>query len=153
MWNKRSAGVTLIELVVAIVIIGVALAGMVAAFTRGDRASADPVISQQMAVAAEGLMEEILLKRFGPASGAAKRIDFTTVFDYDGYPVGNAKGIVDVEGTAVPGLEQYSVKVQVSKVTLAGLTAEDAAAIRIEVTNANRPPSESLVLTGWRTKP
>lgn len=150
MWNKRSAGVTLIELVVAIVIIGVALAGMVAAFTRGDRASADPVISQQMAVAAEGLMEEILLKRFGPASGAAKRIDFTTVFDYNGY---NAKGIVDVEGTAVPGLEQYSVNVKVTKVTLAGLTADDAVAIRIEVTNANRPPSESLVLTGWRTKP
>jgi MSHA pilin protein MshD len=148
MWNKRSAGVTLVELVVAIVIIGIALAGMVAAFTRGDRASADPVVNQQMAVVAEGLMEEILLKPFGPKTGAAKRIDFATVGDYEGYA---AAGIVDIEGTAVPGLGEYSVKVTVRNVTLPGLTAGDTAAVSVSVTNTNM--RNGFTLTGWRTAP
>ena len=44
----RRAGVTLIELIVALVIMGVALAGMVAVYTATTRASVDPVIVQQM---------------------------------------------------------------------------------------------------------
>jgi MSHA pilin protein MshD len=65
MWSRytRSAGVTLVELIVALVIMGVALAGMVAVYASTTRASVDPVIVQQMQAIADNMMEEILLKR------------------------------------------------------------------------------------------
>ena len=59
---RRSAGVTLVELIVALVIMGVALAGMVAVYTATTRASVDPVIVQQMQAIADNMMEEILMK-------------------------------------------------------------------------------------------
>jgi MSHA pilin protein MshD len=147
MWNKRSAGVTLIELIVAIVIMAIALAGMVAVFTRTDRASVDPVISQQMAIVAEGMMEEILLKPFGTDANPApaQRSLFAKVQDYNGYA---RNGIVDVEGNAVAGLESYGVQVAVLKTVLAQVPDTKALKIRITVVHAGAP---DFVLTGWRT--
>jgi MSHA pilin protein MshD len=154
MWNKRQAGVTLIELIVAIVIVGVALAGMVAAFTRIDRASVDPVISQQMAIIAEGMMEEILSKDFGNSAGdgPAARIAATKVSNYAGY---KSTGIVDVEGNAIAGLSSYSVVVAIAHPAganvLQSVPANDT--WRIEVTVGNKNISDTFKLVGWRTKP
>jgi MSHA pilin protein MshD len=153
MWNRRSAGVTLIELIVAIVIVGVALAGLLAAFSRTDRASVDPVITQQMAIVAEGFMEEILLKQVnGAPARPALRSDYTHVAHYAGY---TAKGVVDVEGNAVPGLELYGVSVAVAQPTAAqalpNVPAADTLRIQVTVTHANDPAGVTLV--GWRTGP
>ena len=60
--RARVAGVTLIELIVTLVIVGAALAGMVAVFASTTRASVDPVVVQQMQAIADNMMEEILLK-------------------------------------------------------------------------------------------
>ena len=48
-------GVTLVELIVAVVIISVALAGVLAAFNASVRGSADPMVSKQMTSIAEAL--------------------------------------------------------------------------------------------------
>src|SRR5688572_9824280 len=64
MCPDRSLGVTLIELVVFIVIVGVAMAGLFAAFNTITAASADPQVRKQMLAIAESLMEEIQLKPF-----------------------------------------------------------------------------------------
>lgn len=162
MWNKRmqhtrNGGVTLVELIVAIVIVAVALAGAVATFTRTDRASVDPVIVRQMATIADGLMEEILLKPFSNDAKTAptQRIDFAKVEDYNKYGE-NKTGIVDVEGVAVPGLERYSVLVTVrgklqGSDTLTAVPGADTLKIVVTVTHPNVP--ESFTLTGWRTRP
>jgi len=89
----RSAGVTLVELVVALVIMGVALAGVVAVYASTTRASVDPVIVQQMQAIADNMMEEILLKPYapGPAAGAGAggaRVNFDDVRDYNSYGQG-----------------------------------------------------------------
>lgn len=150
MWNKRAAGVTLVELVVAIVIVAVALAGMVAAFSRGDRASVDPVVTQQMAMIAEGMMEEILLKPFGSDSAAppaAGRIAFAKVADYAGY---GSVGVFDIEGNAVPGLARYKVGVKVGDAGLTQVAANESLKITVRVTAEG---AADVVLTGWRTKP
>jgi MSHA pilin protein MshD len=59
-----SAGVTLIELVVFIVILGVAMAGLFAAFNTITAASADPQVRKQVLAIAESLMDEVQLMPF-----------------------------------------------------------------------------------------
>jgi MSHA pilin protein MshD len=58
---ERARGVTLIELVVFIVIVGVAVAGLFAAFNTITAASADPQVRKQVLAIAESLMEEVQL--------------------------------------------------------------------------------------------
>jgi MSHA pilin protein MshD len=163
MWSRytRSAGVTLVELVVALVIMGVALAAVVAVYASTTRASVDPVIVQQMQAIADNMMEEVLLKPYapGPAPGAGAggaRVNFDDVRDYDGY--GQAiQGIRDVEGNAMPGLERYTVLVTVTPTALTNIPNTDALQIVVRVsvngsaTNTSLPAP--IVLTGWRTNP
>nr|WP_314538959.1 type II secretion system protein [uncultured Massilia sp.] len=157
MSNKREAGVTLIELIVAIVIVGIALAGVVAAFARTDRASVDPVVTQQMAIVAAGMMEEILLKDFANANAKpAARTAYTQAADYNGY---KSIGIVDAEGNAVPGLSAYDVAVEVGNPdpahALQGVPTADTLRIQVTVTNrmSESKDRDPVVLTGWRTRP
>lgn len=158
MSSKRMAGVTLVELIVAIVIIGTALAGLVAAFTRANLASTDPVITQQMLAIGEGMMEEVLLKPFDKpedAAAATVRAQFNHVRDYD--PVDDANpgyassGIVDIDGEPIAGLEDYgvSVRVESSGVALTGVPAGKALRVTVTVSHGDR----RLSLTGWRTSP
>ena len=64
MSTKPCRGVTLIELVVFIVIVGVAMAGLFAAFNTITAASADPQVRKQVLAIAESLMEEVQLMPF-----------------------------------------------------------------------------------------
>jgi MSHA pilin protein MshD len=152
MWSRytRSAGVTLVELIVALVIMGVALAGMVAVYTATTRSSVDPVIVQQMQAIADNMMEEILMKPFAPGPGTGARINFDDVRDYDGYGK-DMTGIRDVEGNVIPGLERYSVLVEARTAALPGV-ATQGDAVRVVVT-VSTPGADPVVLTGWRTNP
>ena len=64
MSTKRARGVTLVELVVFIVIVGVAMAGLFAAFDTITKASADPQVRKQVLAIAESLMDEVALMPF-----------------------------------------------------------------------------------------
>lgn len=158
MSSRRMAGLTLVELIVAIVIIAVALGGLVAALTRANLASADPVITRQMLAVAEGMMEEVLLKPFAIApdeAAAPTRAQFNDVRDYDRvddvHPGYASSGIRDIEGEPVPGLEDYGVSVRVESngVALSGVAAGDALRVTVTVSHGGR----RLALTGWRTSP
>lgn len=146
MSTKRQRGVTLIELIVALTIVAIAVAGMMAAFTRSTAASADPMVTKQMAAVAETLMEEIQLKPFAPADqSGTSRSDFNDVFDYNGY---GPTAVVDISGNPVTGLEKYTVTVAVTKVALTGIVADDAYRIEVSVKHGN----DTFTLYGWRTK-
>jgi len=75
--KKRQRGVTLIELVIFIVIVGIGLAGILQMLNLSTRMSADPVRRKQALLMAEGLLEEVELARFtycdptDPNAGAA----------------------------------------------------------------------------------
>ena len=147
MLNKRQAGVTLVELIVAMVIIAVGIGGMTQAFVSTSENSADPLVYKQMVVVAEGMMEEILLKPFDdpdPAVTETAREQFTHVSAFHNYGK-DVEGIKDVNGAAIPGLEKYSVLVAISGVTLTG--SVPALRITVTVTRAGY----AYVLTGWRT--
>jgi MSHA pilin protein MshD len=62
--HLRQRGVTLIELVIFIVIVGIGLAGIVQMLNLSTRLSADPVRRKQALLMAEGLLEEVELARF-----------------------------------------------------------------------------------------
>ncbi|MBT9595333.1 MAG: type II secretion system protein [Vitreoscilla sp.] len=145
--HRREAGFTLVEMIVAIVILGVGLAGVMLAFSTAARASADPVVHQQMLAIAEEMMEEIQLKPYASASNSAPagcaRDTYNDVGDYQGYATSGQ--ICTVDGVAIAELASYSVSVGVATGSLAGV----AAARRITVTVSRG--SDSLALTGWRT--
>jgi MSHA pilin protein MshD len=140
---------TLVELMIAIIVIGVGLAGVLSAFSATTRGSADPLVNQQLLAIAEEMMVEIQLKPFTAAANAAsagcERKPFNDVADYDGYSTVASKKICTLDGTAIPSLAGYAVSVQVQTATLGAVAA--AKRISITVTRGN----DSLVLVGWRT--
>lgn len=151
MWNKRQAGVTLVELIVAIVIIGIAVAGVLQVFNVGAIASTDPIVTKQLRAVAEGMMDEIQRQPFavtantGTPSNACARNTFNDVLDYNGYAPGY---ICLVTGDAVPALAGMTITVEVASIAdLTGIAAADT--YRIKVTT--NKGTNSFALTGWRT--
>jgi MSHA pilin protein MshD len=138
---------TLVEMVLAIVVVSVGLAGVLIAFSTVTRGSADPVVAQQMLAIAEEMLEEIELKPYAVAANTAPaacaRNTYNDTLDYNGYA--SSGQICNIDGTAIAALAGYSVQVTVQAGTLAGV----AAARRIAVTVTRG--SLSLTLTGWRT--
>jgi MSHA pilin protein MshD len=116
--RRRERGVTLVELIVAIAVIGVGVAGILKVMDVTTRSSADPMLVQQAQLIAESYLEEILLKKFVdpdtdtvcPAREAS-RADYDNVCDYSG--LSDNAGAISQLGTAVPGLERYNVSVTV----------------------------------------
>ncbi len=145
---NRQAGMTLVELVIAIVIIGVAAAALYNAMASITARSADPMLRQQSLMLAEAYLEEILVKNYRPTSTpagctASERQCFNDVRDYDSS--GDFRAPYDVVGNAIGELSGYGVKVDVDDSSLNG-----EAALRIEVT-VRDPQGQTLTLTGWRT--
>jgi len=150
-------GFTLIEVVVLIVVIGIAMAGVLLIFQNTVGRSADPQISKQSLAIAEAMLDEILLTAYvndgPPASG--KREDFNEVSDYAGY---STTGVKDIKDVAVPGLDLYDVLVAVATQTLSGSSTPPPAvpdvteSKRVTVTVTYRPTNTSVSLDGYRLK-
>lgn len=142
--RRRGRGFTLPELLVLIVVLSVALAGVLVVFERAVSGSVDPQLRKQSVAIAESLMEEILLQPFanptGGFSGAAtyaNRSQFDDVSDYNGFPSG-ATGIFTIDGAAVTGLSNYSVSVTVAtSANITGVPAADCKLVTITVTAPN----------------
>jgi MSHA pilin protein MshD len=145
--SRRQRGFTMVEMILAIVIIGVGLAGVMLAFSTAVGRSADPVIQQQMLAIAEELIEEVQLKPYAVSANNAPagcaRDTYNDVSDYHGYATSGQ--VCTVDGTAVAGLSGYSVGIAVATATLSGVGA--AKRITVTVTRG----TQSLSLVGWRT--
>lgn len=146
--RRRARGMTLVELILAIVVIGVGLAGVLVAFNQAVFRSADPMVTKQMLAIAEEMMEEITLKPFAaqpnvPAAGLA-RSTHDDVADYNGYATA---GIFTIDGAPMPNLAAYSVNVAVAP----GALPNGVAALRIAVTVTRGGGADVLTLVGYRT--
>jgi MSHA pilin protein MshD len=78
---RRQRGLTLIELVMFIVIIGIALVGILQVLRFTTHNSADPVRRKQALMIAEGLLEEVQLAKFtycDPGSGNTDPVQAAT---------------------------------------------------------------------------
>jgi MSHA pilin protein MshD len=152
MWNKRHAGFTLIELIIAMVIIGIALSAVIGVFNFNTVASARPMIDKQMRAFAEGLMEEIQHQPFAASpnnapSQACARDTYNDILDYNGY---QQNPLCDINGNDL-GLAGMSVRVAVGPpgagAPMPGVPAGDALQITVTVSHG----ADSVTLTGWRT--
>jgi MSHA pilin protein MshD len=150
--NQR--GISLIELIMFIVIVSVALAGILLVMNVTTRGSADPLIHKQALAAAESLLEEIELQDFIPVSGVtsvnqANRASlYHIVRDYDTFAT---SGIYPVSGVApIVGLENYNARVTVANAALGGITVGSASAVQVTVT-VKDPQGNDIQISGYRT--
>ncbi|HEU4647137.1 MAG TPA: prepilin-type N-terminal cleavage/methylation domain-containing protein, partial [Burkholderiales bacterium] len=64
MSSSRQRGLSLVEVVIFIVVLGISLAGMAVIYNQLTLASVDPVVRKQAVAIANSLMEEIQLRPF-----------------------------------------------------------------------------------------
>lgn len=172
---RRESGLTLLEQIMFIVIIGVAAAGVVGVIGYATRASVDPMIQKQALAVAEAVLEEAQLMPFtycdpddanaanansaaacataegiGPEGGenrAAGPLYFDNVSDYSGLAV---SPVTDIAGNAIAGLSGYAAAVTVENQGFGGLAAADSLLITVTVTHPNLNPG--IVLNGYRVR-
>lgn len=145
--RRPQQGFTLIETLVAIVIIGIGLAGLLKALSVTTANSADPLVRKQLQALADQIMEEVLLKPYEAAANSAAagcaRNTYNDVSDYAAYEtVGK---VCDIDGVEVSALSGFSLKVTVAADTLGGVT--DTKRVTVLTSRGN----ESFELIGWRT--
>jgi MSHA pilin protein MshD len=149
---RRQTAFTLIEILVTLVVIGVAATALLQVFSNMVRGSADPMIQQQAITVAEAYMEEILRKPYadpnggetGSAEAGESRASFDDVQDYNSLPDNLVR---DQNNNAVAALADYTVAVDVNFV--AGvLNGVDALQIDVTVTH---PVLGAVSLSAFRT--
>lgn len=139
MIRRIQNGVTLVELIIAIVVLSVTLTGIFTVSIYANKHSADPMIHQQAISIAQSFIDEIQLQSFGnPGGGCAlndslPRRNWDSVCDYNNYGGGSGTAITDIDNNAMPGLADYKVRVLID--TLANLNglAGPNNAVRIDV--------------------
>lgn len=133
----REQGVSLVELVVAIVVVAVGVAGVLAAFMSAVSGSADPLLTKQWVAFAEGVMEEVLARptngngvRPSATAPCPDRQGFDEVDDFAGLTL---VGLCRPNGVAEPIPQaQATTTVEVSDTTL-GPPGAAVAAKRVRV--------------------
>ena len=146
---RKNTGLTLVELIVAMVVISIAFTGVLLIMNYATSHSADPVLQRQALAIAESYLEEIMLKDVTDPDGVGEgsRALYDDISDYDGMDDNGAK---DQLGNAISGLSNYQVKVVVNDVASSlGPTGSKVDAWQIIVT-VKDPAQESISLTGYR---
>jgi MSHA pilin protein MshD len=178
MSSSRQRGLSLIETVIFIVVLGIGIAGLAILYNQLTLASVDPLVRKQAVAIANSLMEEIQLRPFtfcdpddpavftanspgdcgtsegiGP-EGAETRYGptfFDNVSDYAGPPdmIGS---IQDINGATINGLSGYSAQVRIAVAGgdfPAGIPPGEALRITVTVTG---PANTQVVLQGYRLR-
>jgi MSHA pilin protein MshD len=150
---KLQRGMTLVELVITIVVIGITAAALYSAMAAITGRSADPLLRQQSLSIAEAYLEEILLQAYlDPSSGTVcpsapvSRIQFDNVCDYAGLDDGGAR---NAQGNAIAALVGYRVQVAITPRALDGLAASDVLHVEVSVRD---PGGQVLRLDGYRAR-
>jgi len=151
---SNSRGFTLIEMIIAIVVLAAAVSGILFSFTANIGKSADPMIKQQAIIIAQAYLEEAVLKSYSDPDGGetssceeGARIQYDDVADYD--CINDTAGALDQFGGTLPGLSNYNIAVNVSTVNI-GAPAVTARRIDVTVTH-DSITSINHSLTAYRT--
>jgi MSHA pilin protein MshD len=140
MTRSRQRGFTLIELIIFIVVVSAALAGILSVMNTVVKSSADPMVRKQAVALADSIMEEILLKSYqhdALVPAGTDRSTYDNVDDYDGKS--------NALFTDLPAeLATYVIGIAVTD----GSGALGVAAKKVTVTITHG--SEVITMTGYR---
>lgn len=173
--ERGQRGLTLIELIMFIVIVGVALAGVLTVLNHTTRHSADPLLRKQALAVAEAILEEVMLQPFtwcdpddpqavtatSNAVGATGCTSAATV-EALGAEGGETRGgsplsfdnVSDYDGLSTTaniaggGAAPYTATVAVIGEALNGIAAADSLRVSVTVVAGN----ETIVVQGYRTR-
>jgi len=177
--RRAQAGLSLIEVVVFIVVLGIAFVGMLILFNRVTSASVDPVVRKQALAIAASVLEEVELRAFtycdpddaavytangtgdcstvetiGAEAGETRYASprFDNVNDYHGFNMAGA-AILSADGQPIAGLTGYSVSVTVANISPGELpsVADVNDALRITVA-VSAPTGVNVSLQGYRLR-
>ena len=176
MCSRRQRGLSLIETVIFIVVLGIGIAGLAVLYNQLTLASVDPVVRKQAVAIATSLMEEIQLRPFtfcdpddpavftagSPAACGTPEVIgvegpetrygptfFDNVSDYSG-PPDMLGSIQDITGSTV--LTGYSAQIRIVAAGgdfPAAIPADEALRITVTVTG---PANTQVVLQGYRLR-
>jgi MSHA pilin protein MshD len=178
MSSNRQRGLSLIEVVVFIVVLGIGIAGMAVIYNQLTLASVDPMVRKQAVAIANSLMEEIQLRPYTlcdpddpnvftaptPACGTPEGIgtegaetryspttSFDNVSDYDTFSM--IGSIQDIGNNTITGLGGYEARVSIvnAGADFPGAVPADAA-LRITVTVRHPPANVEVRLQGYRLR-
>lgn len=176
--SRRQRGMTLIELIVFIVIVSVALAGVLTVLNQTARGSADPLIRKQALAVAESVLEEVMAHPFtwcdpndvnaATATSAAVGVGPTfcaTTVEAIGPEAGETRdnattpfdNVNDHHGASINtsltggANAPYTATVTVAAAALGDIAAVSGDALLITVTVA-APANETIQLQGYRTR-
>ncbi|MDO3723189.1 type II secretion system protein [Marinobacter sp. chi1] len=158
---RRERGATLVELVITIVIISTAIAGVVGAFSLISGRSADPLNETRAVALAQLYMDEILTRKYDEqtpqggvpryngacsigSEGAESRATFDDVDDYNGLTDTPPSSAL----SSLSGYSGFSVQVSVSCAgTEVGLAASQAKRIDLVV---SAPDNRDFTFSAYR---
>ncbi len=174
--RAESLGFSLVELIVAIVVISIGVTGFLYLINQTMRGSVDPLFRQQANAIAQAYLEEVSLRPFcdpndfssvtpcpcttsacGTCGGAGvsvgeSRPTFDDICDYDGLN----EAATDQSGTPIANLSNYNVTVNVIDTGVllgpAGsqLDSNFGSVVRIDVTATHTPSNTSSSLSTYR---
>ena len=147
--HRRLRGFSLIELLVAIVVLSIAVTGVVLVYTNTARGSAEALINKQALAVAEAMLEEIQLAAYsnpsggfaGPGSSINDRDENDDVSDNNGF---STAGVYKIDGTQV--LTGYNVSVVVAVSAFQGIAESKL----ITVTVTHPSSGLSVALEGYK---
>ena len=176
---RRAAqhGLSLVELLAFIVVVGVAVGGVLSVYSLASRSSADPMLRKQALAVAESLLEEVLAMPYtycdpddanvetassvadcatlaetamGPEAGEDRYSNLTpydNVNDYHGFSM---TGINGPDNAPAPGLGGYMAQIEVAPAgAFNGIPAGETLLVTVTVT---APGNHSISLSGYRTR-
>ena len=137
-------GATLIELIITIVLISIALSGILSVVNITTKHSADPIVQHQAIAIAESYLEEIVLLPITDPNGTnagESRATFDNIDDYNGLI---NSGVIDQNGNAITGLENYTVSVTIADKIISNIT------MRAITVSVSLPSVTTINLVGYR---
>ncbi len=154
-------GVTLVELILAMLIISIAVASILGVLGLTAGRSADPLLTRQSLAVAESLLQEILAQPFtandldggpnaiGPEASETRGSATTPVDHVDDYHGYSVNGIVNADTTPIAGLSGYSASVTVQAQALGNIAASEGLLVTVTIT---APGGAMFSLSGFRAR-
>lgn len=157
--RSRGHGFSLVEVIIAIVIVAISVLGVMSVFVVTTQHSADPMARQQAQLIAEAYLDEILIKRFYdpntndvcPANEGARNL-YDNACDYH-----NLNQAPTDQGGLGFGFSGYNVAVTVDNgtgVSLNGVTntlGPTVTRVLLITVTVTGPNNTTVVLNGYRT--